>query len=223
LSIPEIPIPSIVWGWIGKAAAKLVSRMKIEITFEKSESNPHIWVVFDIVHIRYFLTLRTHGFPKVAPNVLFTEAKNFGRSIKSTVSPSNLGEINGSMRLRLFKNELPVKSEVPINVDFEIKIGNVELIKMDFSESHTVLDNNHRSLKVLCTNNCDFVLEQVYVTVIKDANLRINKLMVSILEKSSHRVVSEVDQEAIRTGDDSVKWVTRLGHHESLLFKVVAS
>jgi hypothetical protein len=220
--MPEIPLPSIFWGAISKISVMLVNRLKIDVTLEKTENNPSIMVAYDIARVRYQLTLRTNGWPMRQPNVVFAKVKTLGQVIKSAVSPSGLGEINGSMRLKLFKNELPAKSEIFVNIDFEVKIATDYLVKMDFSQNQAVLDKDHTDIEVLCTSNCDFALEQIFVTVRKDPTFRADNLRIFILDKSSHQVISKVDPIAIRKGDDYIKWITRFSPQESLLFKIVA-
>ena len=218
----EIPEPTIFWGLLGRICVEIINRFKIDVRFEKTPKNPFIMVAYDTARVRYQLIVHTHGWPKSQPTVVFTKIKSLGEVIKKAVSPSGLGEVNGSMQLKLYKNELPSKSEIPLNVDFEIRINTESLVAMDFSENREILDENNTEIEVLCTNNCDFALEQISLTIRKDPRFQTGNPKVSILDKSSHQVKSEVNPMAIRTGDDYVKWITGFEPRKSLLFRVVA-
>lgn len=179
-------------------------------------------VAYDMARVRYQLIIRTYGWPKIQPDVVFTKVKGLGKVVKRAVSPSGLGEVNGSMRLRLYKNEIPSNSEMPLNVDFEIEINPRSLVSMDFSENQNIVDENNPEIEILCTNNCDFPLEQILLAVRKSTSLQSENPKVFILDKSSHRVINEVNSIAIKRGDDYIKWLTRFNNQESLLFKIVA-
>lgn len=218
----KLPLPTIYWRLASKIFSGIIDRLKIDISFEKTETNPFVMVAFDIARVRYQLIVRTYGWPKIQPNVVFTKVKGLGKVVKRAVSPSGLGEVDGAMRLRLYKNEIPSNSELPLNVDFEIEINPESLVSMDFPENQDILDENNPEIEILCTNNCDFPLEQILLSVRKSISLHSENPRVFILDKSSHRVISEVGSMAIRKGDDYIKWITRFNSRESLLFRIVA-
>lgn len=223
----ELPLPTISWGILAKIAHVAIlafyNRLKIDITFDKTPSNPSIVAVFDVAQVRYQLLVRTHGWPKIHPEVIFTKVKDLGEVKKKAVSPSGLGEINGSLRLKLYTKEVPSESEIILNVDFEISIDTRSLVTMNIIEGHEILDQDNSQIKVLCTNKCDFPLEQIYLSMKKSTDFRTENFKVFILDKISHNRQIEVDPRSIRKGDDYVKWATRLDARESLLFEIVAS
>lgn len=222
ISLPTI-LPTIYWSLLSRIAVKFINRLKIDVTFEKSPKNPYIIVAYDTARVRYQLVVRTYGWPMWQPDVNFAKIKTLGNVVKKAVSPSSLGEVNGSLRLKLYKSEIPAASEFSLNVDFEIRINTEDLVSMDFSEDRKILDRSNTEIEVLCTNNCDFALEQIFLKVKKDPTFQIDNPKVFILDKSSHQKLSEVNPIAIKKGEEYIKWLTRLDSRESILFKVVAA
>ena len=217
----EFPPPSISWKLISSGITQIINRLKIDVDFEKAPYNPFITVAYDIARVRYQLIVRTHGWPRIQPEVIFTRIKGLGEVKNKAVSPSGWGEVNGSMRLKLYKNDLPSSSELFLNVDFDIKINTDDLVTMVFSEGRETIDENNTEIEVLCTNTCDFPLEQIVLVVRKASSFQATNVRVFILDKSSHQEKGEVNPMAIKKGDDYIKWTTRFDRQESLLFKVV--
>ena len=225
--MPEIPIPSISWGTLSKFAYKAIlyfgNRLKIDVEFDQGPKNPFIIMSYEMAQVKYQLTIRTHGLPKLQPNVIFTKIKNLGDVVKKTVSPSSIGDVNGSMRLKLYKSELPSDSAIPVDVNFEIKIDSRRFVTLNFSRGQDTLSESNTEIEVLCTNECDFDLEQIMLKVKKDRNLQIKDLKIFVLDKITHNKQKKINARAIIKGDDEVKWLTRLGEKESLLFKLEAT
>ena len=218
----EFPPPSIYWGLLSRGIVKIINRLKIDAEFVESPHNPFITVAYKIARVRYQLVVRTHGWPSIPPQIIFTRIKGLGEVKNKAVSPSGLGEVNGAMRLKLFKNELPSKSELFLNVDFDIEIDTQDLVTMAFSEDQKTIDENNTEIEVLCTNKCDFPLEQIALAVRKTSSFQTPSVKVFMLDKGSHQVGDEVNPMIIKKGDDYIEWTTRFDRQESVLFKVVA-
>jgi hypothetical protein len=217
-------VAEIAWGILPKVASGLAKpiakRFLIDVEFEKG-NNPTISVAFDTARIRYKLMLHTHGFPKYQPKVKFPHVRSLGEVRKKAASPSGLGEIDDSMRLKLFKDELPANTDIEMFVDFDVRIEAKRIITMDFQEGQTCVTKENPEITVLVTNSCDFPIEQILLDVDKSTIFRIRDARVLILDKTSHNPIREIDAGSVRKGDDQIKWVTSFGPHEALLFKVL--
>ena len=218
----EPPIPSIVWTIGSKIISYIIEKLKIDITFEKTARNPTIKVVRDTALIKYQLVICTHGIPKKYPKVTFSKVRGMGELLKKTVSPSNFGEVDGSLRLKLYTHEIPPDSEINIYVDFEVKVSLEHIINKDYMGAN-VLDSAHQEIEVLCSNNFNFPLEQVPVVVEKNERENLSSLRVLIIDRRSHNVIEELDSMATRKGDEYVKWYSSFKPNESILFKVVTT
>ena len=216
----EIPIGSISWSIGSKIASYIVKKIKVEVTFY--ENSPTIKVVRDVALVGYQLFVRTHGWPRKYPRVTFSKVKGMRKILKKTVSPSTFGEINGSLRLKLYTHEIPRESDFTLNVDFEVTVDLESIIKKDYLASD-ILDRSHSQMEVLCSNSCNFPLEQVPIVIKKDENEQLSNMEVSILDRAPHNVISKLDPRATRKGDEYVKWYTSFKPNESILFKVVAT
>jgi len=220
--LAELPIPSIVWALGNKILSYIIKRIVIEVTFDRTPINPTIKVVRDVALVKYRLAVRTHGWPRKYPQVTFYKVKGMGKILKKTVSPSNFGEINGSLRLKLYTHEIPSQSEIPLYVDFEVKVDLESIINEEYL-GHGILDRSHSEIEVLCSNNSNFPLEQVPIVVRKDENEQLSSARVFVIDRTSHNVISELYSRAIRKGDEYIKWYTSFQPNESILFKVVAT
>ena len=212
----------ISWSLIGKILPHILRKIKIDVDFDRTERNPSIRVIRDIAYIKYQLILRTHGWPIKQPRVTFVKVKEMGDILKKTLSPSNFGEIDSSLRLHLHTHEIPKESEIFLNADFEVKVDPENMINKNFMGSD-ILDGLHPEIEVLCSNNFNFPLDQVPIVVRKDVSMQLASVEVLILDQQSHNTISSVDPRAIRKGDEYVKWHTSFGPSTSILFKVVAT
>ena len=218
-----VPPPEISWKILSKTVSAIVKRLRIDVELEGTTDNPSTIIVQDTARIRYQLMVRTHGSPKFQPKVVFAKAKNLGDLVKKAVSPSGLGNVDDSMRLRLYTDELPSNTDIPLNVDFEIRVDCRDFITLDFPEHKEILTRDNLEIETLITNNCAFPLEQISLSISKSVDLQVQNIRVLILDRASHNQIGEVDPRCIRKGDDCIKWATSFRPRESLLFRLVAT
>jgi hypothetical protein len=216
----SIPTAEIVWKvlptlsvWTAKTIAK---RFIIDISEEGKY--PSISVFHENAQIRYKFLINTHGIPKYSKRVKFSKVLSLGRVTKKIVTPPNFGEIDGSMKLKLFTDEMPANSELSLFVDFDLEIDPRNFVRMNFRGSESITPSN-LEIEVLAASNCDFTLEQIRLEVSKSTNFKIKDALVLILDKTSHEIKGHI--EGVIKNDDGIRWITHLDPHESILFRVV--
>jgi hypothetical protein len=216
-----IPVAEIILTFGPKIAARIAKMYVVDV--ENEGETPSINVFYENAQVRYKFLVRTHGKPKYPKKVRFPKVSSLGEITKKVVTPSELGEVDGSMELKLFKRKLPVEDDFEIFVDFDIAIDPKKLVTMQFREANKCITANCREIEVLATSNCDFPLEQIRLEVGKSPDFQAQSAKVIILNKTSHNWLSEIESRSVINGADKIKWVTRFGPFESLLFKVITN
>lgn len=217
----SVPIAELALKFLPRIISYVAKQYVIDVDLAKG-NNPTISVFYDTASIRYKLLLKTHGSPKHArKTVRFPQVKTLGEIIKKAVSPVTLGEIEG-LKLKFCTDEMPANTDVEMFVDFDVRVDVKRLVTMKFTNSLTSITSGSPEIEVLATSNCDFPLEQIRLEVDKSPDYNVDDAKVEILDRTSHNWLADIEPKSVTKGDDKIKWVTRFGPHDSLLFKVIA-